>query len=317
MTKKTFLDGNFHLVIGTPPRDREYKKYRKMWNTYPKRRKVAYFPIHLDIELNTNCNYTCKKCFHSFDPPPHIEMPLEMVKKIIDEGAEKGLCSIKFNYRGEPLLYPHLVEVVKYAKDKGIIDVMFNTNGSLLDINLSYQLMKAGLDKIIISIDDHRDRMYTQLQSGELSIVKNNLRNLIVIRNFHDSNIPVIRIQKVDRSLTSNMNDDYMKEMAKYCDELAFHEYLDYQCKEYRDPMPNWCCASLWQRMLILADGTITACCGLNSNFSKLGHIDKNTIEELWHGPTMERYRELHMNGESHKIRACRNCPLRLHYRPQ
>ena len=153
MKKETFLDGNFqqHNTHGILDTTRVYRKYREKWNTYPVKRKVATFPIHLDIELNTTCNLKCVMCFQSFDPPEAQLMDLEMVKQIILEGAKYDLCSIKLNYRGEPLLYPHLIEVIKFAKQMGVIEVMFNTNGMLLDINKAAKLVKSGVDLIIFS----------------------------------------------------------------------------------------------------------------------------------------------------------------------
>jgi radical SAM protein with 4Fe4S-binding SPASM domain len=285
-----------------------------MWNEYPQKFKVAFFPIHLDIELNTTCNYECKKCFQSFDPPDPEFMPLETYRKIIDEGAKKGLCSVKLNYRGEPLCYPHIVEAVKYAKEKGIIDVMFNTNGSLLTLEKNYKLMEGGLDKLIVSIDDHRENVYTQFQGGKLCVVLNNIKNLQVMKSFHNYSTPLVRIQKVNRPELQDKNEEYIEFMRPYADHIAIHEYLDYKCVDNPKPFPSWCCASLWQRMLILADGTITSCCGLNAHITELGNIQTHTVEELWHGDTMKLYRNLHMNGKSHKIKACRNCALRLHY---
>ncbi len=313
---KPFLDGNFHLLWETTlSPSREYKRYRKMWNTYPKVFRVPYFPIHLDIELNTNCNLRCPSCFQSFDTPETKLMPMRMVKQIIDIGTSHGLCSIKFNYRGEPLLYPKLVEVVKYAKYKGIIEIMFNTNGYLLDINKSYQLVMAGLDKIIFSIDDHRPKEYAKLRVGSaLEVVENNIRNLIVIREFHKKSNPLIRIQKIDREVSRHLNEEYIEHYKKMSDIIAMHEYLDYRCKETDSIMPKWCCASLWQRMLILADGTISPCCGLNANIVKLGNIKTDSIRKLWHGEFMTAFRSRHREGCSHDVPMCRSCALRLHY---
>lgn len=286
-----------------------------MWNTYPKKFRVSYFPIHLDIELNTNCNLRCPSCFQSFDTPKTALMPLKMVKQIIDIGASQGLCSIKFNYRGEPLLYPKLVEVIKYAKDKGIIEVMFNTNGYLLNLDINYKLMIAGLDKLIVSIDDHRPEEYSKYRIGsDLGVVENNIRNLVVIREFYSKPNPIIRIQKLDREETRHLNDEYIEHYKPLADSIAIHDFLDYRCKSNHTPMPKWCCASLWQRMLILVDGSVVACCGLNGKFSRLGHIKTDTLKGLWLGQLMTKFREYHKQGLSHKMRACRSCALRLHY---
>ena len=238
-------------------------------------------------------------------------MPFELYKKIIDEGSRKGLCSIKLNYRGEPFMYPHLIEAIDYAKSRGIIDVMFNTNGLLLDLSNSYELIRSKLDRIIFSIDDHRSEIYEKLRVGsDFSKVVNNIRNLMVMKLFHHSDTPIIRIQKINRS--PEFNQEYIDFFKPMADQIAIHELLDYQVKETSEPMPDWCCASLWQRMLILANGTIAPCCGLNADIVSLGNVKNTNIEWAWHD--LHSYRDLHKRGESHLVPMCRSCPLRLHY---
>jgi hypothetical protein len=46
---------------------------------------------------------------------------------ILDKAKEIGIKSVKFNWRGEALLYPDLVRVVEYAKKLGFVDLMLNT----------------------------------------------------------------------------------------------------------------------------------------------------------------------------------------------
>ena len=99
------------------------------------KRDPGNFPTHLDLELTNKCNFSCKMCFKSMNPEkimPFGFMDIDLAKKIIDEGSKKGLKSIKFIYRGESLLHPGVVEIVKYAMDHGIVDTLINTNVSLL-----------------------------------------------------------------------------------------------------------------------------------------------------------------------------------------
>ena len=41
---------------------------------------------------------------------------------LINQAAELKVPSIKFNWRGEPLLHPKLFDYIKYAKEKGILE---------------------------------------------------------------------------------------------------------------------------------------------------------------------------------------------------
>ena len=106
---------------------KRFKKYRRKWNENPKNNIIEEFPIHLDIEINSTCNLRCIMCFQSSEksrPEPGY-MDFSVFKKIIDEGVIYGLCSIKPTFRGEPLLHPKIVDMVKYAKNKGILEISF------------------------------------------------------------------------------------------------------------------------------------------------------------------------------------------------
>ena len=51
-------------------------------------------------------------------------MDMALFKKIIDEGAENGLYSIKLSLRGEPLLHPQIIDMVDYGCSE-IADTFF------------------------------------------------------------------------------------------------------------------------------------------------------------------------------------------------
>ena len=79
--------------------------------------------------------------------------------------------------------------------------------------------------------------------------------------------------------------------------------------------LPNWYCSQLWQRLFVLADGTIQPCCrameGGSSCIYKLGNINNTHIKEIWEGPDMTLLRKAHRAGKSHEISMCRKCGIR------
>jgi MoaA/NifB/PqqE/SkfB family radical SAM enzyme len=77
-----------------------------------------------------------------------IEPSLEQALRTIDILDEMGCYSLSIT-GGEPLLYPHIEEVVSYAHKKGFI-VQINTNGSLLGEDTS---KISGADLVTISLD--------------------------------------------------------------------------------------------------------------------------------------------------------------------
>lgn len=244
--------------------DKKYLEYRRRWKENPKNYIVGDFPIHLDLEGNTVCNLKCFMCFQSYDAPqPAIFMNMDLFKKIIDEGTEKDLCSVKTQYRGEPLLNPNMIEMVRYAKEKGMIEVMFNTNANLLTEEKSRELIKAGLDKLICSVDGCTKKVYESVRiGGNFDTVVKNIETMQRLKKEMGSKKPVVRVQMVDTPRNHHQINDYIKFWGKIADDVAIENMLDWNAKEEdHRPLKEFACAQLWQRLLITADGDVLPCC--------------------------------------------------------
>jgi len=315
---ETDVDPTFHLKINKKDVEtKEYREYRRKWNENPKKFIVEDFPIHLDLEANTNCNLKCYMCFQSFDTPKFQKMDTSLFKKIIDEGAEKGACSVKTQYRGEPLLDDRMIDMVRYAKDKGYIELMFNTNATLLTEEKAKGLIDAGLDKLICSVDGYKKETYENIRiGGNFETVLKNIKRLQSLKNEIGKDKPLVRVQMVDTPRNHNQIEDYLSFWGEIADHVAVEDMLDWEAKDEDDtPLPNWACAQLWQRLLVLADGDVLPCCratrGGNEKLMVVGNAKKQSIEEIWKGEKLSNLRSLHMNGESHKIKMCRFCGMR------
>ena len=108
----------------------KFLKYREGWKTQPKEsiiklQKDPYCltpekPLCLDLELAAICDLACPYCFRQTYVTPDKTMPISLALDLIDQASEMGIPSIKFNWRGEPLLNPKIAEIIKYAKSKGM-----------------------------------------------------------------------------------------------------------------------------------------------------------------------------------------------------
>jgi len=222
------------------------------------------------------------------------DMDFKLYKKIIDEGAENNLRAIKLNYGGEPLLYPKLVNAIKYAKKNGIIDIQLNTNGTFLNNGMVKSLIRSGLDLIILS------------DYGQKDLIEN-LVYLVQYKKILKSKKPLIRLK------TDNFIE--WKHLMPEDVEVIEPKYYDYARVEQDFVPSNFKCSQPWQRFLILADGTICSCsCGIVIPNKILGNVNRFTIKELWNGASMKFLRYCHEFKESHFIEQCRMCPVRKEY---
>jgi radical SAM protein with 4Fe4S-binding SPASM domain len=292
----------------------KYLEYRRKWEENPKNHTIEKFPVHLDLESTSACNLKCFMCFQSFSPPPRGFMTMDLYKKIVDEGANKGLCSIKFNYRGEPLLHPNIVEMVKYAKDKGIIEVMFNTNATLLTEDMAKRLIAAGLDKLICSVDGCTAEVYEKVRIGaKFETVLNNIKNLQRIKKELGITNPVVRVQMVDTPVNHGQMDAFVNFWSGIADHVAVEDMNDWHDKKLETVLVSkqFDCPMVYQRLIVLYDGTVTICCG--NIYGKLvaGNLNKQTVEEVWKGPVMQKLRKCLADGESHRVQICAECGYR------
>jgi len=311
----TELDPSFHILKGKEEaRSPEYQEYRRRWNENPRNHVVEDFPIHLDLESTSACNLKCFMCFQSYNPPAPGYMDFDLFKKAIDEGSENGLCSTKLHYRGEPLLHPQIVDMVRYAKEKGVIEVMFNTNATLLTEEKARGFIEAGLDKMICSIDGCTKDVYESVRTGaKFEDVLENIKRLQRLKSEMGSETPYVRVQMVDTPKNHSQIDEYVKFWGGIADQIAIEDMNDYHEKPDKEPLVSseFECSQLWQRLFVLWNGDIILCCCDHYSKMVLGNISKNTISEIWKSDKLQKLRQLHMDGESHKIPLCAQCGFR------
>lgn len=316
-------NANFHTAsertVFDIRQDERFREYRQHWHEYPTNFIVGNFPIHLDIESTNACNLRCPFCavtFKNWGPYRRGYMDLSLFKRIIDEGVENGLCSVKFSLRGEPMLHPKLCEMVRYAKEKGVIDIYFNTNATLLNERKINQLIDAGLDRISVSFEGITREIYESYRVGaSYEEVLSNVKKLRLTRDKRGLSYPQIRVQTVLLPELREGSPQYVEFWQSIADEVA---YLDARHEtpgdDHRGLVANWACPFLWQRMAVLWDGTLLPCLmhGI-SDFSlmSLGNVKEVSIKEMWLSEKLSQYRELHKSAQAHKLEACDRCSYR------
>lgn len=315
MTTKATPNSNFHSLGGNDPHssdDDRYQEYRTAWLQRPINFSPGNFPVHLDIEATTRCNLKCTFC----DKLPFLskeqmgDMNYDLYTQIIDEGMANGLYSIKLSYRGEPLLHPRLVDMVKYAKESGVIDVYFNTNGTLLTNQLAEDLIHAGLDRISVSVEGVDPTAFEKARVGaSFERIKANLSNLIERRNAIQSPTPKVRVQTV--RLPNLDLKAYAHYWDKYCDETAAIDFKDTDQSFNEVIAKDWACPQLWQRMTIEWNGVIHPCNNDDQGNIVVGKAGETSLSEIWKSRQVKRIRKSHQAGLSHEIEACAICPWR------
>lgn len=147
------------------------------------------------LDIGKGCNANCNFCYYKERLKERHFLPLETAKYLINSLIQKGIDTIELS-GGEPLIYPHLEDVLKYIKKQGI-NTSIVTNLSSNKVN---SLVEKGLlDGILISLHGN--------ESNHNNIVKLKTHKKIMtfIDEFHDK-LP-IRINTVIEADGYNLID--------------------------------------------------------------------------------------------------------------
>ena len=91
-------------------------------------------------------------------------MSLAHFQQILTQ-AQGYVHTIQFFFQGEPLLNQDLPEMIRLAHEAHIYTIT-STNAQALTLQLAKQLIQAGLDRIIVSIDGLSEQSYTTYRQG-------------------------------------------------------------------------------------------------------------------------------------------------------
>jgi radical SAM protein with 4Fe4S-binding SPASM domain len=301
---------------------KEWINYRYKWDNNPSEDIINKVPLQIDLFGVDACNLSCPMCPRGvWDNNKKGYMDKEVIIRILDESCKYGLEAFNFGGLGEPTVNPHAAEIISYAKDHGVTDVNMHTNGTRLNPKRSVDFIKSGLDRIVISLDSAKKETYEKIRVGAIfEKTYESVIEFIEIKEKLNSKTPNIKVNFIDM----DENDDeernhfinYWKDKANRIGVLRF---LDFGCYEdsfeelfFKDNYKQdtkYCCSELWRRLSIWSDGTATICTRDFNKHEAVGNIYDNTISEIWLGEKMNKFRDLHRNGDFNKIPICATCP--------
>ena len=162
-------------------------------------RRIDYAKISLTDKCNLKCVYCMPEGVYE-NNLINDTLSLNDYKFIINGLSQVGIRKIRFT-GGEPLLYPHLIELIKYTRiECNINDIAITTNGIGLD-EMAYELKQSGVKTVNISLDSLKSYKYKSItRGGNLADVLKSINiclslgikvkiNCVVINGFNDDEI--------------------------------------------------------------------------------------------------------------------------------
>ena len=179
----------------------------------------------LRLSVTDRCNLRCQYCMPEAEYvwlPRKDLLSFEETEFLVERFVALGVTRVRIT-GGEPLIRPHLPELVaRVAAVPGVEDLALTTNGVLLAPQAA-SLAGAGLHRITVSLDTLRpDRFRELTRRDDLPRVREGIR---AARNAGLTPL------KLDTVVIRGLNDDELTDLFEFASEedaeVRFIEYMD------------------------------------------------------------------------------------------
>ena len=250
-------------------------------------------------------------------------MDFSLYQKFIDDLAEfpVPLKVLHFAGLGEPLLHPRIADMVRYAKEKEVaqtVDIV--SNGALLKDGLDDELMRAGLDKIRISLQGLNSAMYKDMSDVDIDFPSFKERLQALYEKRGDMKI---YIKIMDVSLKSYGEEDFyeafknsadavaVEHLCPLVDEISYEEEFDEEEFVYTmngNRVKNAkVCPQPFYSLHINHDGDLLPCCTIEKPIV-IGNCKNHSVLDIWNGEALQAFRKMQLEKKKDANPVCRKC---------
>ncbi len=157
----------------------------------------------LYVEPTTGCNLHCRTCIRNVWQDPEAQMTMDTFARIAASLDElPSLERVIFTGFGEPLTHPHILDMIQAVRERGLA-VTVGSNGLLLDKRMADELVRLGVDRLVVSLDGVKPETYAGVRGAMISQVLENIRHVNDAKARRASLVPALGIEFV--ALKSNV----------------------------------------------------------------------------------------------------------------
>lgn len=151
----------------------------------------------LYIEATTGCNLQCRTCIRNIWSDPDENMSRQTFERIIESiPTLPDLERVVFTSFGEPLTHPNILDMLEAVRRLNI-KVTLGSNGLLLKPAIVRELIKLGVDRLMVSIDGASPETFAGVRGVGLAQVVDNLKGLNAIKRQMNSAFPSLGVEFV------------------------------------------------------------------------------------------------------------------------
>lgn len=154
-----------------------YFKEYLLWQTGQKG-LPQFAPISINLDLTTACNFQCPHCIDGEILNTGKMLDLNYTKALISDWAKRGLKSVILIGGGEPVLYPHFEEVVKFLKGLPL-QVGIASNGTNIKKIENICDLLGSKDWVRLSLDAGTDETFLKIHRPRVGTTLNEIMSAV------------------------------------------------------------------------------------------------------------------------------------------
>lgn len=133
--------------------------------------------LSIEIEPSLRCNFRCPYCYIPENSSLEDELTVEEIHDVILQAQELGAKKIII-LGGEPMIYPHIMEMIKFIRTHHLGVEMF-TNGSNITADIAKKLFDYGVNVVLKmnTFNEHTQDMLAG-KKGAFGIIQKAFHNL-------------------------------------------------------------------------------------------------------------------------------------------
>jgi len=315
----------------------------KRWNLFKsganlirRRLRPWSMPLHMQFELTNYCNLRCPVCpvgVKALERPPR-PMDVDLFRRTLADVGPYLLTACLWVW-GEPLLHPHLSQILRAIHEYPIFTLL-STNGQNLDKERVIQaLLDSPPTHLIVAIDGLTDATNSQFRVGaKLKPILAGVHRLAELKRRRGQTLPILHM----RFIVMKHNQSQVPQLQEFATRHGF-DFLSYRTlsiidsdrtmQTHRELVPDlaefraygyeddarikrsdFICQQAFWLPSLLVDGTVVPCeqdCNAQRPFGVVR--EDVSFTDLWYSQSAAQVRHL-IRDRPASLSFCRNCPF-------
>ena len=286
-------------------------------------------PYSAFVFPTTFCNFKCAYCGHSlglatmkkkYDFSPE-HMTMDTYEKTIEQLAEfpQKLKMLSLTGQGEPLLNPHIADMVQLAKEKGVAErVEIISNASKLTPSMADALIDAGLDTLRISLQGLSSKKYEEICQAKVDfdVFVDNVRYFYAHKKTTNLFLKVMDValdegedEKFYQLFGDCTDRMYIEHMLPAYDGVEMTKDMKIESDRYgvKTDRIYQVCPLAFYMLGVFPNGDVEPCDTIYKPIV-LGNVHEGRILDMWNSSQMHEFWRMQLEGRRSENKRCANC---------